>query len=290
MDSLSQYRELANEVFTNGTLYITKMNQYSEGFIDNCEKFYHTKSTLYYETINRPERILQKRLEDIQKRKADLIRIKSSMLNTLESLENTSTAVLNGSIVRIETITRKTYEYFRLGNRTKLSVSYLFHSENFITDLSQIRQFLQEIATRGAFLFDTWMTMAVTAKHIWGDVINDRDLLEYYVYKNYTDFLRNATQVKDEIDTDFRRVRSENDMRFVVGNTDTLFLDAVSEVQIELMEFNKSTTFDEKVLKYDINSEWLHYTRFIDLMFSNDIDRIQPAINGYNQVIKSLFL
>lgn len=255
MDSLSQYRKLATEVFTNGTLYITKMNQYSEGFIDNCEKFYHTKSTLYYETINRPERILQKRLEDIQKRKADLIRIKSSMLNTLESLENTSTAVLNGSIVRIETITRKMYEYFRLGNRTKLSVSYLFHSENFITDLSQIRQFLQEIATRGAFLFDTWMTMAVTAKHIWGDVINDRDLLEYYVYKNYTDFLRNATQVKDEIDIDFRQVRSENDMRFVVGNTDALFLDAVSEVQIELMEFNKSTTFDEKVLKYDINSE-----------------------------------
>lgn len=24
-------------------------------------------------------------------------------------------------------------------------------------------------------------------------------------------------------------------------------------------------------------------------MFSNDIDRIQPAINGYNQVIKSLY-
>lgn len=255
IDALSQYRELATEVFTNGTLYITKMNQYSGVFIDNCEKFYHTKSTLYYETINRPERILQKRLEDIQKRKADLIRIKSSMLNTLESLQNTSSALIDGVFLRIEAVTDKTYEYFRFGNRTKLSVSYLFHSENFITDISQIRQFLQEIATRGAFLFDTWMTMAVTAKHIWGDVINDRDLHEYYIYNNYTDFLRNVTQVKDEIDMYFRQVRSENDMRFVVGNTDALFLDAVSEVQMELMKFNKSTKFDEKVLKYENNSE-----------------------------------
>lgn len=29
-------------------------------------------------------------------------------------------------------------------------------------------------------------------KYIWGDVINDWDLFEYYIYKNYMDFFRNV--------------------------------------------------------------------------------------------------
>lgn len=72
--------------------------------------------------------------------------------------------------------------------------------------------------------------MVVMVKYIWGDVINDWDLLEYYVYKNYMDFFRNVIQVKDEIDIDFWQVCFENDMWFVVGNMDILFLDVVSEV------------------------------------------------------------
>lgn len=252
MDALSRYRELTTDVFTNRTLNITQMNRYSGYFIETCEDFYHTKSTFYYETVDRPERILVQRLEDIRKRKADLIRIKSNMLNALETLQNTSNSVTDGALVRIQGVIRNAHEYFKLGNRTKLSVSDLFHSREFTSDISKVRQFLQEVATRGAFLFDTWLSMATTVKHIWKDIIEDVDLNEYYIYKNYTEFLRDATAVDFEINTKFQKVRADTDMRFIVGNKEVLFFSAVNEVQMELMKFNESTKFDEEVLKYDL--------------------------------------
>ena len=111
LDALSQYRELArDDVYIN----ITKMNRYSGYFIETCEDFTHTKSTLYYETVDRPERILKlvQRLENIRKRKADLIQIKSHMLNALETLQNTSNCVTDGGLVRIQAViplTKKNY-------------------------------------------------------------------------------------------------------------------------------------------------------------------------------------
>ena len=94
--------------------------------------------------------------------------------------------------------------------------------------------------------------MATTVKHIWKDIIEDVDLSEYYIYKNYTEFLRDATAVDFEINTKFQKVRADTDMRFIVGNKEVLFFSAVNEVQMELMKFNESTKFDEEVLKYDL--------------------------------------
>ena len=106
------------------------------------------------------------------------------MLNAQETLQNTSNCVTDGGLVRIQAVIRNAYEYFKLGNGTTLSVSDLFHSGEFTSDISEVRQFLQEVATRGAFLFDTWLSMATTVKDIWNDNIEDVDLNEYYIYKN----------------------------------------------------------------------------------------------------------
>ncbi|XP_061198273.1 uncharacterized protein LOC133206334 [Saccostrea echinata] len=249
MEALSNYRNLTWEVFTDATLNITKMNLVSGNFIDACERFYHTKSTLYYETVDRPERILKKRLEHTEKQKADLIRIKSSMLNTLHDLQNTSTAVRGDVLVRMESILQATLAYFRYSNRSKISVSNLFHSSEFMSDVSQLRQFLQEIATRGALLFDRWPSLATKVIHIWRDIINDRDLKEYYEFKNYTNFLRDVEDVRNKIERSFRHVRAEDDLRFVVGNKDVLLFEAVENLRTELLKFQRSTIFDENVLK-----------------------------------------
>jgi hypothetical protein len=171
------------------------------------------------------------------------------MLNTLETLQNTAAAVADGVLIRIEAILRKAFEYFTNSNRTKLSVSELFHSFEFISDISSIRQFLQEVVTRGAFLFESWLSMATRVQHIWDDVITDRDLKEYYVYKNYSNFLRNVSVVKYEIDRDFHMIRSQNDLRFVLWNKDVLLFEAVDNMQAELLKFNASTIFNENVLK-----------------------------------------
>lgn len=56
-------------------------------------------------------------------------------------------------------------------------------------------------------------------------------------------------------------------MECSLENRDALdVLDAVSEVQMELIKFNESTIFDKKVLKYDFDSELIHNI-FIDLTF-----------------------
>ncbi|XP_048752187.2 uncharacterized protein LOC125663832 isoform X3 [Ostrea edulis] len=249
LDTLSFYREMATEVFTDKSLNITEMNRVSGRFLNFCEMYYHTKSTLYYETVDRPERILQQRLEATRRQEADLIRIKSSMLNTLETLQNASMAVTDGVLIRVKAILRKTFEYFTSSDRTKLSVSELFHSLEFISDVSKIRKFLQEITSRGAFLFDTWLSMGTRVRQIWDDIIKDRDLEEYYVYKNYTNFLRNASEVKNEIDKNFGKIRSQNDLRFVAWNKDVLLFEAIDNMQSELLKFNESAIFDENVLK-----------------------------------------
>ena len=118
-------------------------------------------------------------------------------------------------MVRIQAVIRNAYEYFKLGNRTKFSVSDLFHSREFTSDIIEVRQFLQEVATRGAFLFDIWLTMTTTVKHICKDIIEDVDLSEYYIYKNYTEFLRDASAMDFEINTKFQKLRADSDMRFI---------------------------------------------------------------------------
>ena len=249
MEALRGYHELVGEVFTINFLNFSKMHIVSEEFLDSCEDYYHAKSVLYFETIDRPERILIEVIAKFEKAQRDLEESRNFILNNVENLQRSANILTEHCLIKLESEFNDSMEYFVNESITKEYLSKMYISKDFVDDINNVTLFFQEVRNRGQNIFDGWTSFIHKINEIWKQAIEYEGLRDFYEYRNYSIFLQNYTDVEGEITMNVSSTRDGNDLRYCVGTIDTDFQTSVTDITEALSAFMESIQVNEKLLR-----------------------------------------
>ena len=249
MEALRGYHELVGEVFTINFLNFSKMHIVSEEFLDSCEDYYHAKSVLYFETIDRPERILIEVIAKFEKAQRDLEESRNFILNNVENLQRSANILTEHCLIKLESEFNDSMEYFVNESITKEYLSKMYISKDFVDDINNVTLFFQEVRNRGQNIFDGWTSFIHKINEIWKQAIEYEGLRDFYEYRNYSIFLQNYTDVEGEITMNVSSTRDGNDLRYCVGTIDTDFQTSVTDITEALSMFMESIQVNEKLLR-----------------------------------------
>ncbi|XP_033763354.1 uncharacterized protein LOC117344637 [Pecten maximus] len=246
--SLRKYLELLNEVMQTNSLNITRMLSISREHGISCLRFYHSKNVFYYESLERPLRVIIRRRDNFKKTKthfmATIQSITDNLLQLKDSLENLSKSTLNV----LSDLVDRAVNYFEDASIRKLDVARMAQVEKVHTASVNLKMFFQEVRNRGHTIYDGWTALIPIGKSIWKTILDDEEMMEYYTYRNMTSFLENSTEVSYELENNYTLHRDTNDIRFIVGLTDTLFHRSMDQMQEHLSNYVMSTKVDHNVI------------------------------------------
>ncbi|XP_033763356.1 uncharacterized protein LOC117344638 [Pecten maximus] len=246
--SLLEYLEFLQEVMQTNSLNITRMVSISGEYVDACERFYHSKSVFYYESIERPLRVVISRQDNFKKTKthfmATIQSITDNLLQLKDSLENLS----NSTLHVLSDLVDRAVNYFEDASIRKLDVARMAQVEKVHTASVNLKMFFQEVRNRGHAIYDGWTALIPVGKSIWKTILEDEEMMEYYIYRNMTSFLENSTDVSYELENSYTLHRDTNDIRFIVGLKDNLFHSSMDQMQEHLSNYVMSTKVDHNVI------------------------------------------
>ncbi|XP_060066461.1 uncharacterized protein LOC132546759 [Ylistrum balloti] len=246
--SLLEYLDFLNEVMQTKKLNITRMNSIGEEFVDACEQFYHSKSVFYYESIERPLRVILARHDNFKKAKTQYMTTVKNMKDNLLQLQNSLENVSNSTLYVISDLVDKAVNYFRNSSIKKLDVAKTAQEERVHTASMTLKMFFQEVRNRGHAIYDAWTSLIPIGTAIWKTILEDEEMMEYYIYRNMTLFLENSTEVVSRLENNYTSHRDDNDLRFIVGLTDSHFHNSMDRMQDHLSSYVTSTKVDHSVI------------------------------------------
>ena len=250
MNSTLEFKEIVDEVLNNMSSNSTeRLKETNAKFIDACEDYFHSKSTFYFETINRPERIIQERIDTFKHLKQDYTKTIDDLRNILERLNNTLRGIRENFLENLALHIDDAAEYLNDSGVTKKDLSEAFTSKNVSTDLHSVQVFFADIRQRGQLVYDQWFEIKNTCFKIWERILNDEDSVEYYRFRKIKKFLQNLTAVEEDLDTRFSEFRNMNDLRFVIGTKDNIFIKAMEKVIYDLGEFKEGNDMNDEFVR-----------------------------------------
>ncbi|KAL4221396.1 hypothetical protein ACF0H5_019654 [Mactra antiquata] len=262
MNASAMFGEFVDDIYTNvtQTINILQMNKLSEEFIDSCEDYFHSKSTFYFESIDRPLRIIEERIFHFSALINDFNKVADEIANALLSLKDTLLELRSGFIHNSEIYMNMAQEYFNensTNNVTKMEIAELFTSKSTSDKLHILSLFFADVRQKGQFVFEQWSNIQSLTLKIWDVILHDIDSLEYYNYTNNVEFLRNYSDVYNETSAKMLVIQENNDLRDIINKRDLVFAEAMNSLRDELDKFiaesqMKETFLRENFLQLDI--------------------------------------
>ena len=247
--SLEMYIDLANETFVNNTLNEKKMADISAAYNKACKNYNFAKSAFYFYSVDwSKEQVEQKELETaalIEKYKS----VANDMKFNLQNLADLLVSLQNSIMHNLTVASRLAIDYLDNKTITKRSLAKIFTSVGIRQGINELKTFFIEIRARGSTLFDSWNKLAVASINIWKNILNDDNLVDYYVFLNRTDYQQNLPDVMKNIFEEHEKARDENDLRQLVGNTDRIFLYCLENVIDEMATFEESLKMDSNFFR-----------------------------------------
>ncbi|XP_060575136.1 acid-sensing ion channel 2-like [Ruditapes philippinarum] len=244
----------ADESFANtsGMLDVQAMEKISARFIDACEDYFHSKSTFYFETVDRPLRIIQERQQNFSNIRRDFDKNFREQADMLRTLKNSLSIIRSGFLSDLANGIQLVQDYFdenSTKNVTKRQLAQIFTSKGVSNDMHMLSLFFTEIRQKGQYIYQQWTQIGSSVLKVWSSILNDNDSVEYYTYKNMTDFLQNYTDVAENVSSLFEMLKSENDLRNVLRNTDNVFIKAIETLTEELRQFLQGSEMGETFIQ-----------------------------------------
>lgn len=249
LDALVEYLAIATDAYNLRELNYTHMALVSEEFVDSCEDFFHSRSQFYFETVDRPLRIIQKRIADFEtewkeyETTADEIESNLQQLN--DSLDRIENDILNTLTEGIDL----GLNYTENSNITKAFIAQIVTSDQIHVGINKMKSFFSEVRNRGQNIFDGWTSLITRSQAIWKTILIDEDLIEYYIYKNMQNFLQNYSEVASVVSTNLSEFRNSGDIRFLVGVSDRVLLKVLYEFMGSMSDFIKDGKMDKKFFR-----------------------------------------
>ena len=232
--AVAGFAELAASAYANGTLDADAVHRADVLFLWRGRRYLHSKSTFDYESIEFPLRELQNRMTSFERMWRNYEAIVEESLGNVESLKVSLDSLESSILKSLNFRIQMAREYVARGNVTKLDIAKELTSQNIYIGVSDLKVFFQSLRSRGQSIYDNWDKIAEATNNIWQAVIEDDDMVDYYLYKNLTDFLRNVSAVAMETTAEYADYRQRYDLRFLVGSADSLFLKSLAHLVTHL--------------------------------------------------------
>ncbi|OWF42348.1 Acid-sensing ion channel 1 [Mizuhopecten yessoensis] len=249
IERLEWLQELSDVAFYNSTLDEDRMFYCREEFKYYMRNFVFARSVFYFDTIEWPIGVLQKRLEYFNSIWSQYSTLMENILQSLKSLEleldKTDALFLNP----LNNVLWDISQYIHEENATKMAIVELLTSQGIQDGMTEFKMFFQNVRVRETNLIDWVNRLEEDVLEMWKIVVDDIDSMEYYEYLNESRLLRNFSDVAIEIRSAFSEIRNMCQMSQIVDNKDALFLDALEAFIVDARAFKESIIIDSDFIK-----------------------------------------
>lgn len=247
---LEVYKEISVTVMINNTLNETYLHLNEVQFLRAGRRYYHSWSIFNSDVIDWPQTVLEQRREEVRniwnRYSLVLNEIQDSITNLQRSLYNIRHTILD----RLTEGCSQGLAYIHTVNATKLTAAETLTSPAIHEGINTMKVFFQEVRHRGQVVFDGWLKLTELATELWNRVIFDENMFEYYMHTNNIEFTQNFSVVSIDINVSYACYRETNDLRFLLGNKDRVFLKSLYDVMAEMSSYKEETRLGSAFLQY----------------------------------------
>ncbi|XP_053396435.1 uncharacterized protein LOC123544907 isoform X3 [Mercenaria mercenaria] len=245
---LDMFIEQASIAYENRTVNESTLNYVYERFQFACRTYMFSKSVVYTQGIELPSRVIQERLSNFKNEwssfNSDIVDLRQNMNSLTTLLKNVTTNILP-DLERI-IFQMRNYTENSEGHLMQLANVFLSNETKLLTNI--LKNFFQEVQTRGQQIHDSANLLHKPIENIWTTIITDEDSIEYYNYTDNVLFLRNLSVVLREWADNVNELK-DLDVRRHVFNKDEDYFVANDAVTVHLEEFKDAIVVDGMFLK-----------------------------------------
>ena len=249
-NALDMFLDAAKEAYINSTVNETSLNYTFERYLFSCRTFMYSKSVFYSQGVDYLVPVLKDRRSNFEKNWEHINSLTLRMEHNIESLKaglNKVENVMNGEL---QSLVDNLMKYVHSDDGSKLSLTEMIVSPSFQGNISYLKDFFNEITTRGQDIFDSMTLIKEPLESFWRAILDDEDMLDYYEFTNNSRFLQNLSEVitKNNIQSD--TARDKFDVREAIANEDTNFVHAVDGVSHHVEDFKETIKVDSLFVRW----------------------------------------
>ncbi|KAL8606586.1 hypothetical protein ACOMHN_009471 [Nucella lapillus] len=262
--ALERLKDLVTAAYQNQAVQEDEIHSSIVNFLVRGRDYYHSKSMFNVECMDYPLSVLTKRKEKFDRMwytyENTIERSIDDATNLQTSLDTTARSVLktlNNSL----TLARR---YVTGDDVRKVAIARQLTSQSILVEKAQLEVFLETLRSRSRSIYDNWQQIAEHSTDLWETAIDDEDTYEFYVHKNLTYFLRNVSEVRREVAEEYRNYSGRFDIRDMLGNWDSQFIDSLQTLMEDMQLFLRRTVIGgdfirENMVQLDIFQRESHY-------------------------------
>lgn len=242
-------KDLAGIAYASYTVNETELWLCVEDYRHAMRNWMYARSLFYYEIVERPERILQERHENFESLWTEFQLMFQNINQSLYSIRSENMNFGSNILRPIENSNRQLEQYL-IANATKLSLSDEFLSNTTENALSKLTLYFQILKTRQTTLTDWISRLQSSAGDIWQNILNDEDSYVYYRYVNKTEYLKNFTEIKSDLKSNFSMILGDVKFTDVIDGQDAQLLSTFNNIIAHMKEFQESLKVDSDFIRY----------------------------------------
>lgn len=247
--ALNLCKELAGIAYASYTVNETELWLCVEDYRHAMRNWMYARSLFYYEIVERPERILQERHENFESLWTEFQLMFQNINQSLYSIRSENMNFGSNILRPIENSNLQLEQYL-IANATKLSLSDEFLSNTTENALSKLTLYFQILKTRQTTLTDWISRLQSSAGDIWQNILNDEDSYDYYRYVNKTEYLKNFTEIKSDLKSNFSMILGDVKFTDVIDGQDAQLLSTFNNIIAHMKEFQESLKVDSDFIRY----------------------------------------
>lgn len=242
-------KDLAGIAYASYTVNETELWLCVEDYRHAMRNWMYARSLFYYEIVERPERILQERHENFESLWTEFQLMFQNINQSLYSIRSENMNFGSNILRPIENSNRQLEQYL-IANATKLSLSDEFLSNTTENALLKLTLYFQILKTRQTTLTDWISRLQSSAGDIWQNILNDEDSYDYYRYVNKTEYLKNFTEIKSDLKSNFSMILGDVKFTDVIDGQDAQLLSTFNNIIAHMKEFQESLKVDSDFIRY----------------------------------------
>lgn len=249
-ERLDWLHELSNIAYLNSSLDEERMFYCREQFRFYMRNWVFARSVFYFDTIEWPIGILKNNLQKLKSIWQEYSTMMENIQQSLQSLVKDVNKMDALFLHPLNEVHRDITQYIQSGNVTKMTIAELLTSQVIQDGITDFKTFFQNVRVREANLIDWINRLEEDVLAMWKIVVEDEDSVSYYQYIHENQYLRNFSEVAVEIRSNFSEIIKLCYMSQVVGNKDSLFLDALEQFITNARSYKESIKIDSEFIKY----------------------------------------
>ncbi|XP_011430312.3 degenerin-like protein del-10 [Magallana gigas] len=281
--TLNLCKDLAGIAYASYTVKEADLWLCVEDYRHAMRNWMYARSLFYYEIVERPERILQERLENFESLWTEFQLMFQNINQSLYSIRSENTDFGSDILTSIENSNRQLEQYL-VANATKLSLSEDFLSNTTEDVLSKLTLYFQILKTRQTTLTDWISRLQSSAGDIWQNILNDEDSYDYYTYVNKNEYLKNFTEIESDLKSNFSTILDDVKFTDVIDGQDGQLLSTFNNIIAHMKEFQEALKVDsdfirDNLLQINIFYREMSYEK-IDQQIAYDMFSLWCDIGG----------